>query len=290
MTQEPPAREPVPAEGAAGSQSGSTVEAGDWRRLHPLSPLLRGGLVTLVIGGILIANLRDRVINFFISLEFGEPGSGSGDYDGNSDIVDLIVERGLFFVALIAALVVIALIVLFSWLSWRFHTFRITAEAVEARSGVIFRQHRRAPLERIQSVNLQRPLLARALGLAQLEVQTAGQGGKVGLAYLGYRDAQAVREQILRKAATAKHAGAAGHGADVAGVEAPAVQAPSMIAATGVAELDRRLGDFADSDVIGADIGTEARHGTLVSVPPGRLIGSILLSWEVIIFAALALA
>lgn len=269
------------------------ADPGAWRRLHPLSPLLRGGLVALVIAGILVANLRDRLINFFIALEFGGSGTGSDGYDGNSDIVDLIVERGLLLVAVLVAIVVIALIILFSWLSWRFHTFRITAEAVEARSGVIFRQHRRAPLERIQSVNLQRPLLARALGLAQLEVQTAGQGGKVALSYLGYRDAQAVREQILRRADTAKHGGAdprgdvasAGAGAAGAGAGTPLAD-PAAIAATGVAEIDRRLSDFAD-----ADIDAEASSGgVLVTVPPGRLIGSILLSWEVIVFAGLAVA
>ena len=290
-------QEPAPAGGAASPAPRQGADPDGWRRLHPLSPLLRGGLVTLVIAGILIANLRDRLINFFIALEFGGSDSGSEGYDGNSDIVDLIVERGLLLTAVIGAIVVIALIILFSWLSWRFHTFRITAEAVEARSGVIFRQHRRAPLERIQSVNLQRPLLARALGLAQLEVQTAGQGGKVALSYLGYRDAQAVREQILRRADTAQHGGDGPHGAtgSPGSANGPLLADPAAIAATGVAELDRRLSDFADMDIAGVDTAdrgaAEPRSGgTLVAVPPGRLIGSILLSWEVIIFAALSIA
>ena len=73
---------------------------------------------------------------------------------------------------------------------------------------MLFRQHRRAPLERIQSVNLQRSLLARLLGLTQVDVQTAGQGGKVALQYLGHREAKEVREQILLAARASKMGGA----------------------------------------------------------------------------------
>src|SRR5690606_41600386 len=42
------------------------------------------------------------------------------------------------------------------------------------RSGVLFRTHRRAPLDRVQGVNLTRPMIARLFGLAKLEVVGAG--------------------------------------------------------------------------------------------------------------------
>ena len=71
--------------------------------------------------------------------------------------------------------VLLVLIAIF-YLSWRFHTFRITGDDVEVRSGVLFRTHRRAPLDRVQGVNLTRPMFARLVGMAKLEVVGAGAG------------------------------------------------------------------------------------------------------------------
>ncbi|CAG7620594.1 hypothetical protein LEUCIP111803_02376 [Leucobacter soli] len=290
MTLDPESAQPGTTPGTAEPAS---VEA-DWRRLHPLSPLLRGGIALIVIAGIVIANLRDRLIELFVADDFvGE----SGDV---LDLIDYLAEEGLILLALLGVLLVIACIVFFSWLSWRFHTFRISGEAVEERSGILFRQHRRAPLERIQSVNLQRPLLARALGLTQVDVQTAGQGGKVGLRYLAHAQAKEVREQILRaRARSTDRTDRSGSGIAASpafvGTGTPADRAPSpagqdpaaaapAAAATEtpggiVHDLDRRAQDFVDFD-----IDAEALHsGSLVRVPVGRLIGSIALSWDLLV-------
>ena len=78
------------------------------------------------------------------------------------DLIDYLARQRLLIWGLVAVLAAILVIVAISWLSWRFSTFRITPEAVESKRGVLFRQHRRAPLERIQSVNLQRCAPARA--------------------------------------------------------------------------------------------------------------------------------
>lgn len=291
----------------AGQASGGEAPTGEaptgsaptgWRRLHPLSPLLRGGLFFLVVAGIIIANLRDRFIGLFTRDESWFPE------DGDGDPIEYLVEQGLVFVALAVLLGIIALIVFFSWLSWRFHTFQVTEDAVEARSGILFRQHRRAPLERIQSVNLQRPLLARMLGLTQVEVQTAGQGGKLVLNYLSNADAKLVREQILHRASRAQAGEAtatvldAGLASDFA-VDHPGVTPPTaapMAGALGgagqihpattplMASIEERAHEFID-----ADISEEARlSGNLVTVPPLRLLASIVLGWEVITVLVIA--
>lgn len=249
-----------------------------WERLHPLSPLLRGGLAILVIGGILLANFRDRILELFIAEQYlGAMGPDEGDF------IDMLVEQRLILVALGVALGIIVIIIFFSWLSWRFHTYRITDEAVESRSGMLFRQHRRAPLERIQSVNLQRPLLARILGLTQVEVQTAGQGGRVSLSYLGHRVAKEVRERILRSVAHRRGESTHGTHAHEGVSKLPTVATSpdgSLIgpSQTGLPpRLDQRAREFVD-----LDIDQEAREsGSLVSVPMGRLLGSIALSWDI---------
>ncbi|MBL5974622.1 MAG: hypothetical protein D3X82_12900 [Candidatus Leucobacter sulfamidivorax] len=237
----------------------------DWQRLHPLSPLLRGGFVLLVVAGILFASLRDRLIDLFVADELTSYLGPS-----ESDLIDYLVERRLIVVALAILLGAVLLIVLLGWLSWRFNTYRITSEAVEERSGVLFRQHRRAPLDRVQSVNLQRPLLARAVGLTQVNVQTAGQGGRVALRYLGHRTAKEVRERILRDAEAAR--------------EQPGAPTAAPALAAGLTPgIEQRARDFLD-----ADIATEALEAdTLVAVPIRRLIGSILLGWDLLVPAVI---
>ncbi len=274
-------RGPLPA----AAKLPGTADAEGWRRMHPLSPLLRGGLALLVIGGIIIANFRDRLVEFFFAREALKNDDLAGVFD-EQDIFGYLVEQGLLLLVLGGALGVILLIVLFSWLAWRFSSYRVTAEAVETRSGILFRNHRRAPLERIQSVNLQRPMLARALGLTKIEVVTAGQDGKVELAYLGHADAKTVREQIMQIAAQKRRGDAVGavpldeiHGA-------AAVAFDGSVYATDTAGLAGRAQDFVDSDVDPDAIA----GGALVRVPVGRLLGSIALSWEAIILVLVVVA
>lgn len=237
-------------------QRAESADAQEWQRLHPLSPLLRGGLVLIVIIGILIANLRDRIFELFVAEEFsGYLGPDSGD------LIDFLIEQRLLIVVLLAVLGALLLIVLFAWLSWRFSSYRITTEAVYERSGVLFRQHRQAPLDRVQSVNLQRPLLARAVGLTQVNVLTGGQGGTVSLRYLSHGVAKQVRERILHDAAA------------VQGRQLPG------------GKLEQRARDFIDTDIAPE----AAAAQSLVSVPIGRLIGSVLLGWEFVVPLAIGI-
>lgn len=258
-----------------------TPDSEGWRKLHPLSPILRGGLFLLVLVGIIIANFRDRFVQIFVS-------GGDDGFEDTGDIVDLyeyLVAQGLVLVAIGVIFGIVLLVVLFSWIAWRFQTYRVTADSVESRSGVIFRQHRRAPLDRVQSVNLQRPLVARLVGVTKVEIVTAGQGGKVDLAYLGHRNAKTVREQIIRLAAAKRQGDAVDQPIDqITG--AP----PASFDSTQYAEphdtLTQRAQDFADFDI---DPEAAAAQ-SLVRVPAGRLAAAIALQWEsVIAFVLLVL-
>src|SRR5690606_24234832 len=104
-----------------------------------------------------------------------------------------------------AALGVILLLCVAFYVVWRFHTFRITADHVEVRKGILFRSHRRAPLDRVQGVNLTRPFLARLVGLSKLEVVGAGVDANVELEYLKTSIAETLRADILRLASGARH-------------------------------------------------------------------------------------
>ncbi len=145
-----------------------TPDAG-WARLSPLTPLLRSGRFLLVV----IAVLTQQGLR--------QP------------------DPRLLLGALAVALPVTLLL---GWLSWRATRYRVTDAELQVDSGVLQRRNRRVPLARLQSVDVVRPLLARALGLAELRLEVVGGGStEAPLAYLPEADAQRLRLQLLALAA-----------------------------------------------------------------------------------------
>lgn len=139
-----------------------------WRRLHPLTPLLRGGRFGAVVVVVLVQGLRDT--DRLAVLLFAAVGTG---------------------VAAVAG-----------WLSWRATRYRLTATELQVDSGVLTRRQRRVPLARLQSVDVVRPLLARVLGLAELRLEVAGGGStEAPLQYLSDDEARGLRERLLARAA-----------------------------------------------------------------------------------------
>ena len=164
-----------------------------WRRFHPLSPLLRGGIAMGAVAAYVVSNQFDTWFGADSQLPAGTP---------------------LQWIAL-ATLAVVAGMVLLFWLSWRVSRFRIGATTLEVRTGLLFRQHREVRYDRIQAVDLRRPLLARLAGLSEVRVQAAGgSGSDARLAFLREREAHEVRARLMdlagrsdeRPAATAERA------------------------------------------------------------------------------------
>ncbi len=179
-----------------GEQPGAQEPADGWgwQHLHPLSPLLRGGFVLLAIGGYFVSQGMDSVLG-----GLGLSGGASVDaYGGDSQGGQLLAHP---VIAGAVVLVVVAAIAAGSWLSWRFSRFRVARGQVELRTGILFRQHRQVPLERVQAVEISRPLLARVFGVAQVVVQSAGgRGSHLSLTYLGLSRAHEVRDHLLELA------------------------------------------------------------------------------------------
>ncbi|QTX05565.1 PH domain-containing protein [Agromyces archimandritae] len=211
------------APGAPGASAG--LADGEWHRLHPASPFLRGGLVFLAIAGFVIANLRERLVEFFFGV-FGAPspwGDEVSEWEEEQwaeDPVGAVVSQGFVGWALLAVLVVVIAVIAGYALAWRMHSFRITGDAVEVRSGIVFRSHRSARLDRVQGVNVTRPLFARLFGAAKLEVAVAGESANVTLAYLGSASADGLRRDILRLASGARAARGGARGRPDAAVDA----------------------------------------------------------------------
>jgi len=144
---------------------GTAVEDEPRRRLHPLSPLLSGAKSIAVI----VAALSWQTLS------------------------QVGVERFALVVAVGAVGVVIFSVV--GWLNTGYH---VVGRELRIQDGLLWRRNRAIPLDRLQAVELRRPLLAQLTGLAELRLEVVG-GGKTEapLAYLTVREAAALRERLL---------------------------------------------------------------------------------------------
>lgn len=174
--------------------SARSLEDG-WVRLHPLTPLLKGGRFGLVI----VAGLGQQGVRAGTSVRTAALLLGAG----------------------------VLLAVLFGYLAWRALRYRVTDTELQVESGVLTRRSRRVPLARLQAVDVVRPLYARVLGLAELRLEVVGGGdAEAPLAFLGDEDAARLRTRLLDLAA-GRPAGPAGLVVDVTAPERVLVAVPS---------------------------------------------------------------
>lgn len=149
------------------------------RRLHPLSSVLRGWKLFAALSAYTIAE--------------GLPELLAGDFG-----------RGRASPWLAAGILPVALVVaaLYGVLSWLFTRYGLDGGDLRIDTGVLFRRSRRVRLDRLQAVDVVRPVLARMLGLAELRLEVAGGSStEAPLAYLSVPDAQRLRAELLARAA-----------------------------------------------------------------------------------------
>ena len=150
-----------------------------WRRVHPVTPLVKGWKAIAVIAAVIAQQLGDNLARG----------------------LDLVRGSGVL-VLLGGLLAVVLLVTGLSWLSWRMTRYAIDAQAVHLRQGVIFRQQRQARLDRLQAVDIVQPIVARIFGLAELKLEVAGGADSaIKLAFLKEAEANGLRNELLARAA-----------------------------------------------------------------------------------------
>jgi putative membrane protein len=256
----------------------------DWRRVHPVTPLVRGWAVV----GAAIVILGQQSLD-------GGPRGG---------LIALVSSE--YWWTLFVALAAIALVGWgYSVLAWRMTTYAIGEETVHLRRGILFRQQRHARLDRLQSVDIRQPLVARFFGLCELTLETAG-GTDSGIAigFLKGSDADELRAELLARAAGLKVArtGPAARTQPLPGaVTAPAGTAPAGTAPQGEAsdvgphdatQDAAAPAEGAEASPYGpaAPVSLEAPQVPVLSVPLGRLIASVVRSGAMITLVLWALA
>lgn len=135
------------------------------QRLHPLSPALHGAKSLVVV----IAGLSWSTLS---RVGFG------------------------WFAVLVTVFVLGATVL--SVVSWWNTGYHLVGRELRVYEGLLWRRTRAIPLERLQAVEVVRPLLAQLTGLAELRLEVVG-GGKTEapLAYLSVAEATALRQRLL---------------------------------------------------------------------------------------------
>jgi putative membrane protein len=165
----------VSDEGAATAPTKGRPSAADptpahFRRLHPLTPILRGWVW---LAGAVAFGGQDVLL-------------GGGTPTGFLAILPVIAVVG-FLVGLA---------------NWWFTRYGIDGDALRIDSGILQRRSRRVRLDRLQAVDVVRPLAGRLLGVSELRLEVAGGSStEAPLAYLAADDALVLRAELLARAA-----------------------------------------------------------------------------------------
>ncbi|WP_051442252.1 PH domain-containing protein [Arthrobacter sp. H14] len=164
-------------------------DAGDrWHRVHPVSPMVKGWIGIIAVIVIFGRGLFEDLL-----------------VDGRTPRIGPEGEFLPLWVLVVLVVVIALLFALSFFLSWYFTRYQVTNDHVRINSGVIFRQHRQARLDRVQAIDVVQPLLARLFSLAELKFEVADSGSSaVRLSYLKLSEAQLLRATILARAAGVK--------------------------------------------------------------------------------------
>lgn len=194
------------------------IALGQPQRLHWLTPILKTWqLVLALLAFLAYQNLQ----------EIRELSKQAENYHLLDD-VGLVV-----LVVLVGVVAFLAIMGLYAYVSWRCMSYTLDAKSITLHQGIIFKNKRSVYLERIQSVDINRTLVARLLGLGTVRIESAGgSGSNLDLSYLKNSELAGIRAQLLEAAFAAKapHEGAAMGLAQMApGAPVPGVQpAPQL--------------------------------------------------------------
>lgn len=234
-----------------------------WHRVHPVSPLVRGWIAVVAIAFVYGQN----ALSSFVEPEFSPPDDGFTM--GDSLLIPILIGSGILVVILLGFLG-----------SWWFTKYQITDRHVNVNTGMVFRKQRQARIDRVQSIDIAQPLVARIFGLAELRFDVADSGSAaMSLAFIKLSEAQELRNTILARAA---------------GLKPETVQQRGSVSDQPTDVLDPETVAHAQTqfpqEVLSPPDALihQASERVVATVPLGRLIGSLLLR-PVTIFGLIAI-
>ncbi len=142
-----------------------------WHRLHPVSPVVRGGRVTTGLAILLLLSVL-----------------------GRGSLSDAIPQLGI-----------VAILLLGGFVSWLVTRWRIEEDDLRIETGLLRRRSLRFPLAQVQAIDVVRPGLARLFHVAELRLRMAGASGATArLAYVAEHEVEPLRAELLALARGAR--------------------------------------------------------------------------------------
>ncbi len=146
---------------------------------------------------------------------------GSAFLGGLSESLDNGSEFSFGFLNWLWFIIPAFLVLCFIWakLTYRFYRYELTDAGFRKELGVIYKKYVTIPYDRIQNVDIYRGILARILGLSDLNIQTAGMSATVGrygifgggsegrLPALSRETAEQLCDELIQRARQAKNQG-----------------------------------------------------------------------------------
>lgn len=146
----------------------------DWRRLSPWS------MVHFAARSI-VENVRAAIL-----------GGSGGTYG--------LTQSGLAEYVWAVPIVLLAFVLFRAVVSYLTCFYRLHADVVEVRRGLLFKQLTNLPFARVQNISIEHPFYFRPLGLVTLKIDGAGSAGEeVHLAALRLEEAESLRTYIAAK-------------------------------------------------------------------------------------------
>lgn len=163
--------------------------------------------------------LRTFILIFLLSGTISSMITGFSEE--TADQASSSAMSGWFIWFVILSLVLFLIQFLWAKLSYNLYRYELREDGFRKESGVIYKRYTSIPYERIQNVDIHRGILARLLGLSDLQIQTAGSsasyssfsisGGASGaegrLPGLSAQTAEMLRDELIKRSRDSKQAG-----------------------------------------------------------------------------------
>lgn len=166
--------------------------------------------------------LRFAILVWFLGIFFGPIFFGGffmlNQSSENSTPIDVSFSVfGIFIFLYIFMVIIISYI--WAKLSYKFYKYELTDIGFRKESGVIYKKYITIPYDRIQNVDINRGILARILGLSDLQIQTAGASAVIsryGMSGVGAEGrlpglqkevAEQLRDELIQRAHNSKNQG-----------------------------------------------------------------------------------
>jgi len=148
-----------------------------------------GSLFRVVVSAVIL-------VFYFIPIFFIDSSISSDPYTSMKVIWSVI---GVFLLVMLLAWI-------WAKLSYRYYKYELREDGFRKESGVIFKKYVTVPYDRIQNVDINRGLLARMLGLSDLQIQTAGysqpmkgMSSEGRLPGISHTEAELLRDELIAR-------------------------------------------------------------------------------------------